>query len=267
VLAALGFPQIGGGGLHIAHMLWGGLGMLAAIAVLLTWWNPSLRRRAAILAGLGFGTFMDELGKFITSDNDYFFKPTVAVLYVIFVALFLALRAFDRRSPMSPEELRVNRGLRELIGEEAALARRRGRAWFELRAALSAGYDRLTRQRWFAPVLSAGFVAVGLGDLATAAALAWAGAAREPTVPLGQAAAAAASALFIWIGIWRLRRSRLAAYAWFERAVLVAILVTQVFVFYSSQFYALGGLAVHLAIYAALRFAADRERAAAGSPA
>ena len=30
-----GYPQIGGNGLHIAHMLWGGFLMLAAITLLL----------------------------------------------------------------------------------------------------------------------------------------------------------------------------------------------------------------------------------------
>ena len=33
-LEATGYPQLGGGGLHIAHVLWGGLGMLVAIALL-----------------------------------------------------------------------------------------------------------------------------------------------------------------------------------------------------------------------------------------
>ena len=32
-LEATGYPQLGGGGLHIAHVLWGGLGMLAAIVL------------------------------------------------------------------------------------------------------------------------------------------------------------------------------------------------------------------------------------------
>ncbi|KWX00084.1 hypothetical protein C3Y87_00420 [Carbonactinospora thermoautotrophica] len=35
-LAATGCPQIGGGGLHIAHVLWGGLLMLVALAIGLT---------------------------------------------------------------------------------------------------------------------------------------------------------------------------------------------------------------------------------------
>lgn len=257
-LAALGFPQIGGGGLHIAHMLWGGLGMLAAIALLLIYWNPSLRRVTAILAGLGFGVFIDELGKFLTSDNDYFFKPTVALLYILFVSLFLGLRSFERRHPISADELRVNRELRGLIGEDEA--RERGRVYFELRSALDRGYARLTRRRWFAPALTAGFVLVGIGDLAAVIALVSRGEVRNPTVPLGQLAASATSSLFIWIGIWRLRRSRLAAYHWFERSVLVSLLVTQAFMFYSSQFSALGSLAVHLVIYVALRYASNRER-------
>ena len=34
-LQATGFPQVGGGGLHIAHMLWGGLLMLIAVVLAL----------------------------------------------------------------------------------------------------------------------------------------------------------------------------------------------------------------------------------------
>jgi hypothetical protein len=42
-LEATGYPQLGGGGLHIAHVLWGGLGMLVAIVCCS---SISRRRRA-----------------------------------------------------------------------------------------------------------------------------------------------------------------------------------------------------------------------------
>ena len=72
------YPQLGGGGLHIAHLLYGGVFMVLAIGLLLVFLSRAVRRPAAIVGGVGFGFFIDELGKFITSDNDYFFKPAAA---------------------------------------------------------------------------------------------------------------------------------------------------------------------------------------------
>src|SRR5438552_17744366 len=107
-LEATGYPQAGGGGLHIAHVLWGGLGMLVAIVLLLLYLTPSTRLVAAMVGGAGFGAFVDELGKFVTSDNDYFFRPTAAILYALFVVLFLATREVRRFRALSPEESLVN---------------------------------------------------------------------------------------------------------------------------------------------------------------
>ncbi|HKC90180.1 MAG TPA: hypothetical protein VKE23_02520 [Candidatus Limnocylindria bacterium] len=107
-LEATGYPQLGGGGLHIAHVLWGGLGMLVAIVLLLLYLSPTTRLVAAVVGGAGFGAFVDELGKFVTSDNDYFFKPTAAILYALFVVLFLATREVRRFRDLSPEESLVN---------------------------------------------------------------------------------------------------------------------------------------------------------------
>jgi len=103
-LALTGYPQIGGGGLHFAHMLWGGLLMLFAIFMLLLFLNRSFLHSAAIIGGIGFGTFIDELGKFITSDNNYFFEPTFAIIYIIFITLFLSLRFLEKRHKFSQEE-------------------------------------------------------------------------------------------------------------------------------------------------------------------
>ncbi len=98
-LAATGYPQLGGDGLHIAHMLWGGLFMSAALLLLFAALGRVAQRLAAILGGIGFGTFIDELGKFITSDNNYFYEPTIGLIYIIFIAIFLVLEAFRRQEP------------------------------------------------------------------------------------------------------------------------------------------------------------------------
>src|SRR5947209_18461248 len=64
-LEAAGYPQLGGEGLHIAHVLWGGLGMLLAILLLLLFLSLTTRLIAALVGGAGFGAFIDELGKFL----------------------------------------------------------------------------------------------------------------------------------------------------------------------------------------------------------
>src|SRR5204863_312016 len=90
------------------HVLWGGLGMLVAIVLLLGFLSPGTRHLAAIVGGAGFGSFIDELGKFLTSDNDYFFKPTAALLYVLFVLLFFVVRQIRRYRVLTPTENLVN---------------------------------------------------------------------------------------------------------------------------------------------------------------
>lgn len=117
-LHVTGYPQIGGGGLHIAHMLWGGLLMLAGYLVFLSFLGRQAQLLAAIIGGAGFGVFIDELGKFITSDNDYFFRPAVGIIYAIFVILYLSIDALTRRSKLSSREYQLN-ALAEL---EEALA-------------------------------------------------------------------------------------------------------------------------------------------------
>ena len=89
-LELTGYPQIGGDGLHVAHMLFGGIGMVIALLASFAFLGRRVRNFAAIVGGAGFGAFIDELGKFITSNNDYFFQPAVALIYVVFVLIFIA---------------------------------------------------------------------------------------------------------------------------------------------------------------------------------
>ncbi len=101
------YPQIGGNGLHIAHMLWGGMFMLLALLLLLFFYSSMLLRIAAGIAGIGFGLFIDEVGKFVTSDNNYFFQPSFAIIYVIFIMVYLFAKFIGRRK-FSPTEYLVN---------------------------------------------------------------------------------------------------------------------------------------------------------------
>ena len=67
--------------------------------------------------------------------------------------------------------------------------------------------------------------------------------------------AATIAGILVLIGIVRLRRNRLAALRWFDRALLIWILVVQLFMFRQMQFTAVLGLAVDLFIWAMVRSA------------
>jgi cation transport ATPase len=109
------YPRLGGHGLHIAHLLWGGLFMVVALAVLLSLLGRRPRQVAALVGGIGFGFFIDELGKFITADNNYFYKPAAGIIYLIFIGLYLGSRAYQRHRGLNEDE-RVRNAI-ELIGE------------------------------------------------------------------------------------------------------------------------------------------------------
>ncbi|MEX0787739.1 MAG: hypothetical protein WD040_02970, partial [Anaerolineales bacterium] len=84
-LTLTGYPQLGGGGLHIAHVLWGGLLLFVAALLPLIWANQWVYRAGALLTGAGVGLFIDEVGKFITATNDYFFPAAAPIVYAFFL--------------------------------------------------------------------------------------------------------------------------------------------------------------------------------------
>lgn len=108
LLAATGYPQIGGRHLHIAHMLWGGLVLAAALLLVLVSIGRRTRPAAAFLGGAGFGIFIDETGKFLTRDSDYFYRPAVSIIYFVFLTLFLGLRAVLARRALTEDECLAN---------------------------------------------------------------------------------------------------------------------------------------------------------------
>ena len=78
---------------------------------MLAFLNPELKVVAAVLGGIGFGLFIDEVGKFVTKNVNYFYRPAIAIIYVCFVGLFGVIRWLGRRRFSADEAL--------LIGIEA----------------------------------------------------------------------------------------------------------------------------------------------------
>lgn len=101
-LQLTGFPQLGNSVLHIAHALWGGLLLFIAVLLPLALANRWAFQASAVLSGLGIGLFIDEVGKFVTQTNDYFFAPALSLIYGFFllcVFLFLLFRRSHQEDP------------------------------------------------------------------------------------------------------------------------------------------------------------------------
>jgi hypothetical protein len=302
-LALTGYPQIGGHGLHIAHVLFGGIGMLIALLVGLTLLGESTRQFAATVGGAGFGAFIDELGKFITSDNDYFYRPAIALIYVVFVLVFIggqrlaidaqpkpderlaqaldvlsgaAVRGFPKgernqamrllmesnpENPLVPALTDALARIATTPDPEVSLAEREA-----MRVARS--YTWLVGQRWFLTLVIALAVLAtvfGLGTLSivvlTDPVDARVHAYLDSTAGLLALASLVGTILMI-VGLLHLRGSRLSAYRWLRRSVLVFLLAAQPLAFYEQQLMALVGLALNLMLLSALELGLARESAA-----
>jgi hypothetical protein len=293
-LGVTGYPQLGGAGLHVAHMLWGGLLMLVALFLLLVYLGQRVVRLAAVCAGLGFGIFIDELGKFITSDNNYFYRPAMALIYLIFLALFLLLRAVERKRAWSDETYLINalvllqeavlhdldtiehrnaltmlRSVRDapkgiaaplgaLLEALAPAQNRRISAWERAwRRARAAGH-RALGSAWLARTVAILFCLRAFFFVATvillAAALVLHTGPGGSTIQLQPMALVAFAAAFVAnvlgvLGVVSLLRSRLAAFLWFKRSVIVSIFLADVFAFYQEQLAAVSSLALDVVLF------------------
>jgi hypothetical protein len=103
-LQLTGFPQLGNSVLHIAHALWGGLLLFIAVLLPLALANRWAIMASAVLSGIGIGLFIDEVGKFITQTNDYFFPPALALIYGFILLNVVVYLYFRRPHQEDPRE-------------------------------------------------------------------------------------------------------------------------------------------------------------------
>jgi len=115
-----GYPKLGSGSLHIAHVLWGGLLLFIACILPMVLVNNWAHTWSALLCGVGIGLFIDEVGKFITANNDYFFPSAAPIIYAFFllsVLLFIQLKSWRKSSPRA-EMYTVLNDLNEVLDQD-----------------------------------------------------------------------------------------------------------------------------------------------------
>lgn len=291
-----GYPQIGGGKLHIAHMLWGGLLMLLGLILMQSIITRWARHWGCTLGGIGFGLFIDELGKFITKDNDYFFRPTYAIIYVMFVLFYLATRSVLRAKKLSPHEALVNAieyvkegavneldekdkgkalalllradlgpltsAVRSFLENIEALPSRSAFFWERWARALSDAYFRLAVSPAFTKGVAVLFLAtalLGLWSFQSQIVRLWEGGNLGFT-DWAVLISGTVTTVFVIIGDTQLLRGkRLPAFRWFEKSLLIFLLVNQVFVFVRVQLIGILQFILVLLIYVGVRYSIVQE--------
>jgi hypothetical protein len=316
-LRLTGYPQIGNSNLHIAHMLWGGLLMLISILILLFFLSKRIEWWAALFGGIGFGTFIDEVGKFVTQDNDYFFQPAVAIIYVIFIFIYIAVHTIQSGWGYTKKEYLVNaiEGLKELalknLDEEEkkkaigylnrsnpsdplvistknlllntqAAGNPRPGMYASLKLNLNKLYVMVIEKRAFTLTVIIVFLLnlvvstsavifyiffLGLGWERILNSSIFSHIAKRfyniSFVDWAEILSSLVSGIFVFIGIYYIRKSKVKAYEMFERSILISIFLTQVFIFYKQQFAALIGLSINILFLLVIKFMIEREKSEA----
>jgi hypothetical protein len=98
-LKLMNYPEIGGGTWHVSHAAIGGVIMIIGVILMLVFVGKKMKNISLIIFGMGTGLFIDEIGKYLSKDNNYFFRPAIIVMYVFFVCLFLISRYLKRFLP------------------------------------------------------------------------------------------------------------------------------------------------------------------------
>lgn len=99
------YPQLSFSIFHISHVIWGGLFMFIAAMLMLIYSNVWVLRLGAVITGAGFALFIDEIGKFITKDYNYFYEPALPLIYIFFLLVFMIYIYLHRQRRETPREM------------------------------------------------------------------------------------------------------------------------------------------------------------------
>jgi hypothetical protein len=174
--------------------------------------------------------------------------------------------------------------LRRLLTELRGLPSPPPRFYERWADAIRTAYLEATERPWFRPLVTAVFVVWALNGLfvvigtVLSFGLDLGGVARQfaddrllsvSFLNVATVGTQAVSIALIVLGLARLRRDRLAAYRCFERALLVSILLTKVFIFVRSQFGAVFGVGLDIVLLISVRsmMGAEEGRAETTRPA
>jgi len=286
ILDLTGYPQLGGEGFHIAHMLWGGFFMVIALFLLLIFLNSRINTLAAILGGIGFGTFIDELGKFITNDNNYFYQPTVALIYAIFIVIYIVYKIFNKPTKITQREYTVNaiekikeiflnnfdheekkkaleylkksdsenpiiKMLSEMVSRVDPIAPKSRSIVTKLTIKVSLFYSKLIKSKQFAGLVIIFFSILSFMQIVTALLETMS---VRSFVGYGLVFSSLGSGAFVTFGIYFLIiNNRLNSYIMFKYAVLISIFLTQYFLFFEEQVSAITRVIISIVILAVLQ--------------
>jgi hypothetical protein len=294
-LAATGYPQVGGSTLHIAHVLWGGLLLVSALLSTLAFLSPATKPIAAVLGGVGFGLFIDEIGKFVTKDVNYFYRPAIAIIYVCFVILFGVIRWLSHRRFSAEEvaligleslqraalgalseERRVRvvrlmltahadsplaQNVRELLERTSGDRELRRPVTHRLSSRLAAYWIPLTEHRLFRLGVLSLLISAAAISAAEAGWLLRDGLGHLSFSQRAFTLTTIVADLVLLIGAMRLSTSLQSALDWYDHAVLLEITVGQVFLYNSEQLAATANLVGLLIIWSLIRWAIHFETA------
>lgn len=293
-----GYPQFSPGTLHVAHVLVGGLFMLVAMILFQAFTGRAARSLAALLGGFGFGAFIDEVGKFITADNDYFFKPTVAIIYTTFVIIYFFMERISRSPCLSDKERLVNVleltkeavtqdlrsedlqralsllkeadpknlvaiALNELMKNIGSIPAKEPDPWTRIKRRASNAYACIVRKSWFTRAVIALFITISLfSPLIKSLEIIIVHESQFPPLTLsklGVTVSALLASVYVIAGVLRMRSDRLSAYRLFRTSILIKIFLVEIFIFWDREFVGLINLVMYITVLLTLRYMINQE--------